>query len=120
MLCKQITTFSANGLGYPVEKSIPVTREADEARHLESGVINVYPGITYQNIEGFGGAMTESRCLSALQVWMPGDPAARRWRSIFGEDGNGLQDFIRVPIDSCDYLPGGVSGGRRTRSPTLS
>ena len=60
MLCKQITTFSANGLGYPVEKSIPVTREADEARHLESGVINIYPGITYQNIEGFGGAMTET------------------------------------------------------------
>ncbi len=60
MQCKQFTTFSANGLAYPVEKEIPVTLEADEPRHLESGVLNIYPDITYQTIEGFGGAMTET------------------------------------------------------------
>lgn len=100
MLCKQTTTFSTNGLGYPVEKSIPVTREADEARHLESGVINVYPGITYQNIEGFGGAMTETSAYLLSKM----SPETRRaaLEKFFGEDGNAL-NFIRVPIDSCDF-----------------
>lgn len=60
MNCKQYLTFAANGVGYPVEKSLPVTPEADEPRHLESGVINLYPDITYQTIGGFGGAMTDT------------------------------------------------------------
>ncbi len=34
MTCKQYLTFAANGVGYPVEKDLPVTAEADEPRHL--------------------------------------------------------------------------------------
>ena len=36
---KQITTFSADGTALQKETVIPVTREADEPSHLESGVI---------------------------------------------------------------------------------
>ena len=60
MNCKQITTFTVNGMAYPEICEIPVTKEADEPSHLESGVLNLYPEITFQEIEGFGGAMTES------------------------------------------------------------
>lgn len=100
MQCKQFTTFSANGLAYPVEKEIPVTLEADEPRHLESGVLNIYPDITYQTIEGFGGAMTET----SAYLFSKMDAATRKaaLEEYFGEHGNHVR-FIRVPIDSCDY-----------------
>ena len=57
MNCRQITTFTVNGNAYPKTCEIPVTKEADEPRHLESGVLNLYPQITFQEIEGFGGAI---------------------------------------------------------------
>lgn len=100
MNCKQYITFSANGKAYPEVKEIPVTLEADEARHLESGVLNVYPQITYQTIEGFGGAMTET----SAYLWSQMDPETRKksLAEFFGPEGSHVR-FIRIPLDSCDY-----------------
>lgn len=100
MLCKQITTFAANGQGYEFCKTIPVTLEADEARHLESGVINVYPDISYQTIDGFGGAMTETSAYLFSEM----DPETRKAAlgKFFGPGSSGL-NLIRVPMDSCDF-----------------
>ena len=50
MNCKQITTFTVNGMAYPEICEIPVTKEADEPSHLESGVLNLYPEITFQEM----------------------------------------------------------------------
>ncbi len=100
MICQQITTFSANGLPYEHKKILPVTLEADEARHLESGVINVYPGISYQTIDGFGGAMTETSAY--LFSKMSAQTRQEAMGKFFGPGSNGLT-LIRVPIDSCDY-----------------
>lgn len=100
MQCKQITTFSANGNAYPKEIQIPVTLEADEARHLESGVLNLYPDIIYQTIEGFGGALTETSAY--LLSKMNAETRKAALESFFGEHGNHLK-FLRVHMDSCDY-----------------
>ena len=97
---KQITTFSADGNALQKETVIPVTREADEPSHLESGVINLYPDLTFQTIEGFGTAMTESSAYLLSKM----DAGTRRsvLEEYFGSGGNHTR-FIRVPIDSCDY-----------------
>lgn len=100
MIITQYTTFSANGQALREETLIPVSVEKEEARHTEVGVINLYPEIKYQEIEGFGGAMTESSAylLSTLA------PETRReiLERYFGADGLNYR-FIRTSIDSCDF-----------------
>lgn len=100
MKCRQITTFSANGKAYPEQKELAVTWEADEPRHLESGVLNVYPEITYQTIEGFGGAMTDTSAY--LLSKMDAETRRAALSEFFGENGNHVK-FVRIPLDSCDY-----------------
>lgn len=100
MNCKQITTFTVNGMAYPEICEIPVTKEADEPSHLESGVLNLYPEITFQEIEGFGGAMTESSAYLLSKM----DAGTRKaaLEDYFGENGNHTR-FVRVHMDSCDF-----------------
>ncbi len=100
MNCKQILTFSANGKTYEKIVEIPVTSEADEARHLESDVLNIYPDITYQTIDGFGAAMTET----SAYLFSKMDDATRKsaMEAYFGKYGNQIS-FLRVHMDSCDY-----------------
>ena len=98
--CRQITTFCADGEAIVKEKVLPVTMEADEERHLESGVINLYPEITYQEIEGFGCAMTET---SAYLLGTMEEKERRRvLEAYFGGNGARMR-FIRTHMDSCDY-----------------
>lgn len=100
MDCKQITTFAINGEAIERSKTIAVTLEADEPRHLESGVVNLYPEIDYQVIEGFGGSMTETSAYHLSKM----DPDTRRkaLECYFSENGYNVR-FVRVHIDSCDY-----------------
>ena len=100
MTCKQYLTFAANGVGYSDCKTLPVTPEADEPRHLESGVINLYPDITYQTIGGFGGAMTDTA--SYLFSTLKPEERKKAMDLLFTDKGNNL-NIIRVPVDSCDY-----------------
>ena len=96
----QSTVFCADGEAIVKKKILSVTREADEAAHLESGVINVYPQMEYQVIEGFGAAITEASAylLSTL------DPDIRKkfLKEFFGEEGSKYR-FVRTHIDSCDF-----------------
>jgi glucosylceramidase len=100
MRCKYVTTFSVNGKAVSEEQRVSVTSEADEPRHLESGTLNIYPDMPYQEIEGFGGALTESSAYLLSKL----DSKTRRaaLEEFFGENGNHLK-FLRVPVDSCDY-----------------
>lgn len=100
MNAKQIITFSVNGKTYPQTLEIPVTLEADEPKHLESGVLNLYPDITYQTIEGFGGAVTES--VAYLLQQMKKEDSDALLSDCFGVGGNRLK-FLRMHMDSCDY-----------------
>ena len=94
------TIYHANGKAVYDKKTGRLTPEKDEPVHTEVGVINLYPEITFQEIEGFGGAMTESSAclLSGLE------PAVRReiLDRIFGADGLRYR-YIRTSIDSCDF-----------------
>lgn len=100
MQCKQFTTYAANGEAIQDEKEITVTREADEASHLESGVLNIYPDITYQKIDGFGGAMTETSAF--LLAKMDASMRKAALEEFFGEEGSQFK-FLRVHMDSCDF-----------------
>ncbi len=100
MSVKQITVYEAAGQCIRKEQGLKCGLEKDEPTHLESGVINLYPGIEYQTIEGFGGAMTESSAYMLMQL----DEAKRTevLKMLFGPDGHRLK-YIRTCIDSCDF-----------------
>ena len=100
MEAKQITTFALQGKALKEEQTIPVTAEADEARHLESGVINLYPEMEYQEIEGFGGALTDT----SAYLYSKMNPADKKQflEDYFGKEGQGYR-FLRIHIDSCDF-----------------
>lgn len=100
MNCKQFTTFCVNGKAYQEAFDIPVTNEADEPSHLESGVLNLYPDLTFQTIDGFGGAMTETTAYLLSKM----DAVTRRnaLEEYFGPHGSHVK-FVRVHMDSCDY-----------------
>ena len=73
----------------------------------ENNVVNVYPEVSYQAFEGFGGAITES----AAWVYAQMDAAQRRelMDTFFGQGGMGYR-FVRIPIDSCDFSLGQYEG----------
>lgn len=100
MKVKQITTYHAKGKAYIYEKEFPMKQEAQEETMTESNVVNLYPEFTFQTIEGFGCAMTESSAYLLSQ--MKEEIRNQALAEYFGKAGNHIR-FIRVPIDSCDY-----------------
>lgn len=106
MKCRQITTFAAGGRAYPEVRELPATNEADEPRHLESGVLNLYPKICFQEIEGFGGAMTETSAYAFSR--MDADTRKAALAELFGPEGNRLS-LIRTHMDSCDFSLSGYT-----------
>ena len=100
MQATQITTFAVNGKPVQERTALAVTWEKDEPQHLESGVINLYPELTYQEIEGFGGAVTDS--VGYLYAGMTQENRRRLLQEYFGPDGMHYR-FVRMHIDSCDY-----------------
>ena len=85
MKAKQITTYAVNSKAIVEETELPVTLEADEASHLESGVINLHPGILFQEIEGFGGALTDT--VGYLYAQMTEENKKQFLEEHFGENG---------------------------------
>ena len=100
MQMKQVITYAVNGKAITEERMLPVTLEKDEPRHLESGVINLYPDIAYQLIEGFGGALTDT--VGYLYSTLSKKNQKRFLEEYFGIDGHHYR-FIRMHMDSCDY-----------------
>ncbi|MBQ8161628.1 MAG: glucosylceramidase [Clostridia bacterium] len=66
----------------------------------ENRVINLYPEITYQTFEGFGGAITDA----AGYVYSQMNDAQKKalMDAYFSPDRMNYQ-FVRIPIDSCDF-----------------
>ena len=66
----------------------------------ENKVINLYPEITYQTFEGFGGAITDA----AGYVYSQMNDAQKQalMNAYFSPDRMNYQ-FVRIPIDSCDF-----------------
>ena len=100
MKAKQIITYALNRKAIVEEYTLPVTLEADEEKHLESGVINIYPDLLYQEIEGFGGALTET--VGYLYSKMNDEDKKQFLEDHFGKNGQHYR-FVRMHMDSCDY-----------------
>lgn len=68
----------------------------------EMQVVNIYPNVKGQVIDGFGGAVTAA--VGDVLERMPLEQAKEIIRAYFGPEGNGYRK-IRTHIDSCDFSP---------------
>ena len=66
----------------------------------EDQLINLYPQVTYQRMDGFGGAITDS----AAYIYSLMNPEQKKQMlgEYFGQ-GKMKYRFVRIPIDSCDF-----------------
>lgn len=81
-------------------------QQLEEKPGGEMTQIKLYPEEEYQEILGFGGALTES----AAYVWSKMSPEKQRelMDLYFGPEGNGY-NFCRLHIQSCDFSLGNRS-----------
>lgn len=91
-----VKTEYYNGIRHTTEQDLVFA--PDEG--CEEWLINLYPQYTYQTLQGFGGAITES----AAYVYSLLSPEQKQelMRMYFGADGMNYR-FVRISIDSCDF-----------------
>lgn len=83
---------------YPEKMEKELIFTADDG--TENEVINLYPSVTYQRMEGFGGAITDAS--GYVFSKMSEEQKERMVKTYFGEDG--LQyNRVRLHMDSCDF-----------------
>jgi glucosylceramidase len=89
-------------LGVIREQSEIKTVYEDQGQELNC--INLYPDITYQTFEGFGGTLNEA----AAYTWsrMEASTRAELVEAYYGEEGLGYTQ-ARMSLDSCDACLGG-------------
>lgn len=73
---------------------------------IEKDALNLYPEMTYQTLEGFGGALTEAAAYT--YSLMDEDKKKEMLEAYFGKDGLGYNQG-RMHIDSCDFSLGNYS-----------
>ncbi len=83
----------------------------------ENGVVNLYPECTDQAFFGFGGAVTEAAAYT--YSLMNDEQKQALLTAYFAPDRMNYQ-FVRVPIDSCDFSLGQYDGYTETGAPDLS
>ena len=66
----------------------------------EEQLLNLYPQVTYQTIDGFGGAITESAAY--VYSLMSSEQKQHLLLTYFGRE-NMKYRYVRIPIDSCDF-----------------
>ena len=94
---KQYLTLFKDGVRESVTRAIDADpKETDREKDL----VNLYPEVTYQTVEGFGGAFTDA----AGYVYSLMPEALRRSfiDGYFGPDGLGYT-VGRTSVDSCDF-----------------
>ncbi|MDD3219350.1 MAG: glycoside hydrolase family 30 beta sandwich domain-containing protein [Lachnospiraceae bacterium] len=75
-----------------------ISFESDTER--ENELINLYPHMQYQAMEGFGGAITDSA--GYVYSLMNKEQKTKMIEQYFGRE-NMKYRFVRIPIDSCDF-----------------
>lgn len=96
MNLKFVTSTYKDNVKKVEEKNIPFIH--DEER--ENQLINLYPQMKYQTIEGFGGALTDSA--GYIYSLMDDEQKAEMINQYFGKE-HMKYDIVRIPIDSCDF-----------------
>lgn len=69
----------------------------------EEQLLNLYPQVTYQTIDGFGGAITESAAY--VYSLMSSEQKQHLLETYFGSKAMKYR-YVRIPIDSCDFSLG--------------
>ena len=77
-----------------------MVRESNFPNRFENKLINIYPDITYQEIIGFGGAITESAGYSYGKLSQ--EKKKRFINDYFSQSGLNYS-LARLPIGSCDF-----------------
>lgn len=96
MTVKQVISTFVNGTAETEENLIrPDTEEGQELY-----LLNIYPHVQYQEIDFFGGAITDA--VAATLEKMSDERAQEVIDAYFGPDGIGYKG-IRTHIDSCDF-----------------
>lgn len=67
---------------------------------IENELINLYPQMKYQTMEGFGGAVTDSA--GYIFSLLDEEQKERMVKQYFGKEGM-KYNLVRIPIDSCDF-----------------
>lgn len=84
-------------------------RESKEVDFVPDGgeenfLLNLYPSVTYQTFEGFGGALTESA--GYIYGLMNQEQKEEMLQAYFDRSQMGGYCMVRIPIDSCDFSLG--------------
>ena len=99
MQLKKVNIVQSRENGAMFETVEPAVFERDPA--AENRVINLYPGVEFQKIIGFGAAFTET---SAYQFSRMGAKAKDRIIKAYFDPNQGLgYNFCRTHIHSCDF-----------------
>lgn len=82
-------------------------KEEEFLFHEDSGqeneVVNLYPQVKYQTMEGFGGAITDS---AGYVFSLLNEEEKKEMLSQYFGKGNMKYRMVRIPIDSCDFSLG--------------
>ena len=103
MTANKHTTLFDGGVVKQVTTPLQVVADDDTQ---EVQLLNLYPDIRYQTIDGFGGAITEAA--GSVLRQMPEKTAEKILRGYFGPEGL-RYSFVRTHLDSCDFSLGNYS-----------
>ena len=96
MNLRYVSTVYEGRVRHTSEEVVPFVDDGGREEHL----INLYPQIKYQKMEGFGGAITDSAAY--VYSLMEREQKRQLLTEYFGT-GNMKYRFVRIPIDSCDF-----------------
>ena len=113
MKLELVSTVYAKGAAKKIVKHL--TFKADPG--VENKVVNLYPEIRYQEIMGFGGAITEASGYAFSK--MSAEKQQEILDAYFGPEGNSYT-MARVALDSCDFSLGNYSAVTDKNDESLS
>lgn len=91
-----LLTTRSHFLGNTPWQSISFAPGAGEENH----VVNLYPEMTFETMEGFGGAVTDSAAY--VYSLMNSQQKKELMDAYFSPEGMGYR-LVRIPMDSCDF-----------------
>lgn len=87
------------GVGYDNNFSQTLVMH-DDVENVECQVVNLYPELTYETFEGFGGAVTEAA--GYVYSLMSGEQKKKVIETYFSKEQMNYQ-LVRIHMDSCDF-----------------
>ena len=92
----ELTLRTTLTLSPPQETRIPFTPDPG----VENQVVNLYPEMTFETLEGFGGAITDS---AAYVYSLMNEAQKRELLDTYFSPERMNYGLVRIPMDSCDF-----------------